>query len=227
MRELFKRIQKADIGIEHACEVGVYLPESSNILEFLQLGIRGTLVEANPEMVEKIHRYFAGRANVRIYPYAMWDSDGEITLAHAKSSTFVAALGSSPALKNDNYTIAENNSFTVQCRTFSRIDDGTIDLLSIDIEGADWYVLKHLVSRPKVISVETHGKYYVNPFLDSITSWMEREGYVAWYKDGSDTIYVRKGLITLRLTDRLALRSRNLRLAMRRAKGKLKRLVQF
>ncbi|MCE7935841.1 MAG: FkbM family methyltransferase [Chlorobi bacterium CHB2] len=227
MRELFKRIQKAGIGIEHACEVGVYLPESSNILEFLQLGIRGTLVEANPEMVEKIHRYFAGRANVRIYPYAMWDSDGEITLAHAKSSTFVAALGSSPALKNDNYTIAENNSFTVQCRTFSRIDDGTIDLLSIDIEGADWYVLKHLVSRPKVISVETHGKYYVNPFLDSITSWMEREGYVAWYKDGSDTIYVRKGLITLRLTDRLALCSRNLRLAMRRAKGKLKRLVRF
>jgi len=40
-------------------------------------------------------------------------------------------------------------------------------------------VLKHLVSRPKVISIETHGKYYLNPFLTEITQWMEREGYTA------------------------------------------------
>jgi len=116
MRELFKRIQKANISIQHACEVGVYLPESSNILEFIQGGVRGTLVEANPEMVEKIHSYFAEYPQLLVHPYAIWDSEGTITLARAESSTFVAALGSSPALKNDNYRFAEQNSITVESR---------------------------------------------------------------------------------------------------------------
>jgi hypothetical protein len=41
-------------------------------------------------------------------------------------------------------------------------------LLSVDTEGCEWYALKNLKSRPKVISLETHGKYYTNAYIKEI-----------------------------------------------------------
>ena len=92
---------------------------------------------------------------------------------------------------NDGYVIAAGRSFTVPAVTFDTIDDGTIDVLAIDIEGGEWFVLRHLVSRPAIISVETHGKRYVNPYRAEIDAWMRAEGYGAWYRDDSDTVYRR------------------------------------
>ena len=43
-----------------------------------------------------------------------------------------------------------------------------IDLLSVDTEGCEWFVLQTLRSRPAVISIETHGGLYLNPHRDEI-----------------------------------------------------------
>ncbi len=189
-KEIYRKLKKKHLTFQHVCEVGVYLPETSNIIDFIKDGLRATLVEADTVTAEKIKDYFKNY-NIRLYPMAIWDFNGTIQISKAAASTFVTALQSSPAIVNDKYKVSEENTFEVPCVVFSDIDDGTIDLLSIDVEGCEWYVIKHLKSRPAIISVETHGKHYTNPFINEIKKWMEKENYIVWYKDKSDTVFVR------------------------------------
>lgn len=181
----------------------VYIPQTSNIKEFIQEGIRATLVEADPEVAEQVRAAF-GDKNAQVHAVAVWDTNGTLKLSRAASSTFATELPTSPALENDRHRISDATTFEVPCVRFSTLDDGTIDLLSIDIEGGEWYVLKHLRSRPKVLSIETHGKYYTNPFLQEITTWLSAHQYLLWYKDGSDSVYIRQGLFRVSLADNLA-----------------------
>jgi len=201
MSRFYEKLTARNLTFQHVCEVGVYRPETTQLAAFIRRGVRTTLVEANPQAVAQLRQAFAG-AHVRIHPVAVWDTPGTLTMARAASSTFATALASSPALVNDRYRLREATTFEVPCVQFSDLDDGTIDLLGIDIEGADWYVLKHLRSRPRVLAIETHGKYYTNPFLSQIKQWLHAHGYVLWYKDRSDSVYIQDGLLVVSLADR-------------------------
>ena len=201
MKRIYQKLLDKKIAFQHVCEIGVYLPETSNIIDFIKDGVKATLVEADPVTVEKIRDYFKGY-NITIHPFAVWDTNGTLQFSKAASSTFATELPNSPALENDNYQIDAANTFEVPCRVFSDLDEGNIDLLSIDIEGGEWYALKHLTSRPKVISVETHGKYYTNPFLQEINNWIRENGYEIWFKDGSDTVFIKQGLFVITASDR-------------------------
>ncbi len=205
LKKIYIKLKSRNITFHHVCEVGVYLPETSNILDFIKDGVRATLVEADPVTAEKIKDYFKGY-NVKLFPVAVWDSNGTIKLSQAGGSTFVNAVASSPAIINEKYKISEENTFEVPCMIFSDIDDGSIDLLSVDVEGCEWYVIKYLQSRPAVISVETHGKYYTNPFLSEIKNWMINENYAIWYKDKSDTIFVRRNAFLPNMNDKIQTR---------------------
>ena len=123
---------------------------------------------------------------------------------------------------NDNYTVNEEDKFTAKSLKFSEIDNGGFDLLSVDIEGAEWYVIKHMQSRPAVISLETHGKYYVNSKAVEINTWMAKNGYSIWYKDKSDTVYVKKGTFSISIFENIGLLFTNTSLMLTRLKGKLK-----
>lgn len=199
-KKIFKRLNERHLRFKHVCEVGVYLPETSNVINFIQTGSRATLVEADPVIIKKIKEFFANY-DVSVVNVAIWETNGTVKLSKAAASTFVTDLESSPAIINDSYEFSEENTFEVRSQIFSEIDDGTIDLLSIDIEGSEWFVIKNLVSRPKVISVETHGKYYCNPHLKEILSWMERNNYKIWYKDSSDTVFVQNEFLKPSLID--------------------------
>jgi FkbM family methyltransferase len=201
-KKIYRKIKSRGISINHACEVGVYLPETSNIVDFIKEGIRTSLVEADPETVAILNDYFK-KYNVTIFPVAVWSSSGTVRLSRAAASTFVSELESSPAIVNDKYKVEMGNSFEVKCVVFSEIDKGDIELLSIDIEGGEWHVINHLKSRPKIISVETHGKYYTNPFIKEITQWMRENQYGLWFKDASDTVFMKNEIGTSSLGDQL------------------------
>ncbi|TVT41246.1 FkbM family methyltransferase [Hymenobacter setariae] len=203
MSLMYQKLRARGLTFTHVCEVGVYIPETSNILDFINNGVRATLVEADPDVAQKIKAAFATK-NIDLHPVAVWDTNGTLKLSKAASSTFATELPTSPALENDRYHVSEATTFEVPCVQFSTIDDGTIDLLSIDIEGGEWYVLKHLVSSPKVLSIETHGKYYTNPFLTEITAWLAQHQYTLWYKDGSDSVFIKEGLFPISVFDKLA-----------------------
>lgn len=206
MTRIYEKLKPKHLTFKHVCEVGVYVPSTSNILDFIRDGVRATLVEADPDVARQIEATFADAPNVTLHPVAVWDTAGTLKLSKAASSTFATELPTSPALANDHYRISSATTFEVPCVQFSQLDDGSIDLLSIDIEGGEWYVLKHLRSRPQVLSLETHGKYYTNPFLAEIMGWLQANGYVLWYKDGSDSVYIKQGLFTVSLADQLEAR---------------------
>jgi FkbM family methyltransferase len=220
---IYRKLKEKKIQFNHVCEVGVYLPETSNIVDFIFEGIKTTLVEPDNKSIAAINQFFSKQKNITLFPYAIYDYNGTIKLAKAEASTFISELKASPALVNDAYKVSEENSYEVPCRLFSTIDSGDIDLLSIDIEGAEWYVLKSMTSRPKVISVETHGNSYQNPFLQEIEQWIETNNYKIWYKDQSDTVYIQQNLFEITTIEKIVLKFKNLHLAWRRfKKGLLK-----
>ena len=139
------------------------------------------------------------------------------------ASTFARDLPESPALVNDNYTIDSKDTFEVECKVFNDLDMGNIELLSVDTEGCEWYILKNLVSRPKIISLETHGKYYVNPFIDDINAWLKANGYSIWYKTRSDSVYYLSDTLNAGILEKTDLVLTNLFLEFRKLKKILKK----
>jgi FkbM family methyltransferase len=224
--ELYKQCKSKGLSFNHVCEVGVYLPETSNILEFILEGVKTTLVEPDPKNVLAIREFFKDNDNISLFPIAIFDYNGVIELSQRESSTFVSSLESSPALVNDSYHKNESDNFEVECKTFDTIDDGSIDLLSIDTEGCEWYVIKNITSRPKVISIETHGKSYINPFLKEITDWFQANHYVIWYKDNSDSVYVKDNLFTVTPGERVKLRIKILSLKLSMLKYRIKKIMK-
>ncbi len=194
------------------------MPDTSNVIDYIEEGVKTTLVEANPEFVGKIEDRFTGYHNVQLHPKAVHHTKGILSFYKRGPSTFASDV-LSPAIINDQYQAIEGDRFEVEAVTFDSIDNGDIDLLSIDIEGAEWNVLMHLKSRPKVISVETHGKYYTNPELKKIKDWMFTEGYTLWFKDKSDSVFVKANIINIDLSDRLRLFFYNIYLSLRKLKG--------
>jgi FkbM family methyltransferase len=218
-KRIYRKFISKRIAIDHICEVGVFLPEISNIVDFIVRDrIRTTLVEPDPKSIAAIQRYFVEYDNVRLLPYAVYDYNGVLELVQRAASTFVAELPYSPAQINDHYQVRQEDTFSVECKKFDEIDDGSIGLLSVDTEGCEWYVLKYMKSRPAIISLETHGKSYLNPFLKEIRHWMAANGYGRWYMDRTDTIFYRKGAFPVNGWERLELAAMGFFVKFRRAR---------
>lgn len=223
----YNKLKNKKYKPQRICEVGVYLPEESNIIGFIRDNVATTLVEANPKYVLKINEYFANRNNVSVIEAAVFDFHGKIELCSQESSTFISQLEASPAIINDNLNVTEADKFIANSVLFSEIDKGDFDLVSIDIEGAEWYVIKHMTSRPNIISIETHGKYYTNPKISEISSWMEMNNYLIWYKDNSDTVYIKSGIFNVTAREKLSILLKNIEINLIKKKRFFKGLLQI
>ena len=49
----------------------------------------------------------------------------------------------------------------------------------LDMEGSEWFVLKHLISRPKIVIIEMQNsdETYKNPFFNEILNWFKENNY--------------------------------------------------
>lgn len=199
----YQKVKETGVEYHHVAEVGVWHPDTSNVFDFILEGTRATLVEPDPRSVRLIEQRFKDFDNVELHPCALCDFAGDVELFSLESSTFLGSLEASPAIVNDCYAKSEADAFNVRAVKFSQIDDGCIDVLSVDTEGSEWFVLKHMKSRPVVISLETHGGAYVNPHYQDITQWMTQNNYVLWYKGRCDSVYAQRGKVKITLLDRL------------------------
>jgi len=225
-KTIFRKLQKKGFMPKHVAEVGVYQPETSNVYDYIQMDVRTTLVEPDPRSIELIKEHFSGMNNITLHQVAIYERNGKIELAQRDASTFVSVLESSPAIVNDSYRLNKEDTFIVEAKKFDEIDDGSIDLLSVDVEGSEWYVIQNLVSRPAVISIETHGAIYVNPRIDDIKRWMADNDYIIWYKDKSDSIFFKRGLINVTFIDKAKLLLYQLYLKIRRIRKIVKKSVK-
>lgn len=210
----------------HVVEVGVWHPDTSNVYQYIQDGKRTTLIEPDPDSIKLIKTEFGDKKNVTLHEVALCDFNGEVELYQRGSSTFVGVLSSSPALVNDNCDLKQTDKFTAKAKLFSEIDDGTIDLISIDTEGSEWFVIKNMISRPIVISIETHGGMYVNPYIDDLLKWMHKNNYRLWYKDKSDSVFTLQDTIPISFRDEVCLIKVNLLIFLRSNKKRLGKIIK-
>jgi FkbM family methyltransferase len=222
---IYERFSKEEFYPSHVAEVGVYHPETSTIYEYLIEDVKCTLVEPDPHSTSLIKNHFRSNQNLILHEVAIYDSCGNIDLVKQNASTYVAEIDRPPSKVNDESRLTEADKFTVEATTFDQIDDGTIDLLSIDIEGCEWYVLKYMISRPQVISLETHGGIYINPFKKEILNWMSENNYIIYYKTASDSIFVRKDKFKITSMDKIELLISDIIISARRNKKKIKRFL--
>ena len=182
VKEIYFKCKSLNIKPMHIAQVAIYIPKKSNVLDFINDGIRTILMEANLNVTSVFETYFKGSENISLYPVAAYYKNGTISLYQRAGSTFIGDIGVHPAIINDYYKIADEDKFEVETKKFSAIDDGTIELLSVGIERAEWYVMQELISRPTVISEETHSKYYIKPELKELKAYMDQHGYIIWQK---------------------------------------------
>lgn len=214
---IHRKLSRKGFAPAHVAEVGVYHPETSNVLDYIEAGVRATLIEPDPESIELIHERLDGYDNVTLIPVAIGDQRGRLTLVQRGASTYVRGVAS-PAQINDGYAPGAQDELEVDSVPMNELDDGSIDLLSVDTEGSEWTVIKNLTSHPAVLSVETHGAAYVNPNLQSILQWCRERGYQILYKDKTDTVFVRPEAVRVTPWDRLRLRITDARIRLRRAR---------
>jgi FkbM family methyltransferase len=222
MNRLTEMLKKKNYTPRHVCEVGVWHPRTSNIKYYIEKNIKSLLIEPDPESIELIEKEWGERKNLTLKTVACTDFEGTIDLHKAGSSSFVSSTKNSPAMVNDSFDIKKNISTKVDAKKFSSEDPGDIDLISIDIEGSEWFVIKHMLSRPDIISIETHGGYYINPHIEDIKMWMDEYNYVLWFKDNSDSVYVKKHIIKVEINEILFLMLKNIHLIFRRYRKGLK-----
>ena len=215
-------LKKKNYTPRHVCEVGVWHPRTSNIKYYIEKNIKSLLIEPDPESIALIKKEWGDRKNLTLKTVACTDFEGTIDLHKAGSSSFVSSTKNSPAMVNDSFDIKKNISTKVDAKKFSSEDPGDIDLISIDIEGSEWFVIKHMLSRPDIISIETHGGYYINPHIEDIKNWMDEYNYVLWFKDNSDSVYVKKHIIKVKFNEILFLMLKNIHLIFRRYRKGLK-----
>ena len=184
------------IGIEYhvICEVGVFMPDRSHIKNLIPNSKKVIMIEAQKKHADAIKKAFNQYNYVVVHNVAIYKENlDKIKLYCKNEATFIEGLAS-PEVVIQKYLPKESDAFYVEARTFDNYDDGDIDVLTVDIEGAEWYVIEKLISRPAIICLETHYKppLYVNPHMEEIDEWMVKNNYEKYCEDIGDTVYIKK-----------------------------------
>lgn len=208
---LHTAIKKSKISVKKAAEIGVFSYETSVLRTLIEQDVICHLYEAIPSYCEKIKPYVEQFKKTTLNCYAISNFDGQMTFCMAGPSTFSAAQDAAPAINHDQLDKHSLITVTVPCKNFASIDPGDYDLVSIDTEGSEFDVLSAMVSRPKVIAIETQSRDYVNPKLGSITDWMVENKYKLWLWNDTDTVFVRGTLPQRSLMESTLARWHNLR----------------
>jgi len=59
--------------------------------------------------------------------------------------------------------------------------------------------------------------------MPQISDWLRRHGYVLWYKDGSDSVYITQGLFAVSFLDKLETRQAELLIRWKKLKRVFKK----
>jgi FkbM family methyltransferase len=142
--------------------------DKSSTFKFYLEGSRGICIDANPQLVEKFRKV---RKNDIVINAAVSDVEEEVTFFISDEAPAVSTLDTK-TLKEWSKSFKFSREIVLKTRTLHGIlvenlpIGQDIDILSIDVEGHDYNVLKSInlkIYRPKIIVIEVH-----NLSLDTI-----------------------------------------------------------
>lgn len=160
-------------------EAGVGKLKLCRTKQFWSKGISCHLFEPNPEQFLEVAQAASCYPNVQVWPVALWDYMGEVTLYRYDSASWVEGVvpPREDLLQRESRS---NRANTVPCCPIDFYDSGNYDLALIDVESSEWKVLQHMVSRPRLISLELrHPKKrrHIHPDIEQIRKWLKDNNY--------------------------------------------------
>ena len=138
---------------------------------FEGLARRTLLIEPDPEMAAAARRNYPW-AEVR--QVAVAREFGTANLRKLNGSSYIKGIPWAPAFDVCPDKARKAGKVPVATVPFSVLDDGEIDLLNLDCEGSEWYVLEKMKSRPRILQVELYPKHGHHR---EISAWLEAHGY--------------------------------------------------
>jgi FkbM family methyltransferase len=180
--------------VQSVCEVGVNAPDKCSVAAFIRAGARAVLVEPLPWLAKELREAFPAAS---VIEGVCADAPGTMRLYDRGEGSWIETVpeGGSPDEVKSKITrgsFEEKFVREVQAVTFDAIDPGDLDILCVDVEGAEWAVLSRMASRPAIVRAETHfcGSGYQNPFLKEMRARMAALGYEVLLEDVSDTVWI-------------------------------------
>lgn len=152
------------------------------------------LFEAHPQTYHNLINSFGHYNNVVIQNIALFDRDGEIIFCEDGDSSYVDEIVS-PTKHNVPNIAATKNKITIGCKSIKHFDNNNIDIILVDTEGSEWRIIKDMISRPKLIVLETHNYddhgngAYSTPDIEQIINWMGVNNYSLIEKDSTDSYF--------------------------------------
>lgn len=177
---------------KHVCECATLFADTIETWGFLNYGCRMTLIEPQPEPFKTLVKEYGHLDTVRFFNVAIGWAHGTSLLMRdngPNGSAYIAGINAPRVQhrRDPNFT----SGIEVPRVPWEVVDDGTIDLLHLDMEGMEWTVLQQLISKPKMISVEWTAPDYVQPNAKEIEQWMDEGGYRQVGQVRVDRIYLR------------------------------------
>jgi len=156
-----------------------------------EIGCDVVAIDPTPRALEHIRPLLVKHPNLRLAPYAVWTADTEIDFFPPADPTHV-----SYSATNRQHTSAP---IRVPARTMASIAEefghDRVDLLKLDIEGAEYPVLDALDLGPlgvRVLCVEYHDDQGFRTMLGAARS-IARRGYRVSAVHRTDVTFVRDG----------------------------------
>lgn len=169
--------------------------DSSNSLYFEQSrGWDAVCIEPDPDAYSNL----TNNRNCKTINCAIGDQDGTITFFQHKTNSTLSGTGlgieENADRLRDRFQQQSYNQVEVQIRTFQSIIDQfdlpTIDILSIDVEGAELQVLNSFdidQAQPSIVIVE-HDRFIREPIQDK----MAQHQYKRVHRTRSNLIFVKE-----------------------------------
>jgi FkbM family methyltransferase len=180
-----------DIGAHHPTVI-------SNTALLYENGLRGTNVEANPNLIQAFMRERSEDLNLNL---GIAEQSGEMDFYFIDKwsgrNTFSKEAAEGFISDHPDFRISEVQkipTLTLNDLINKYLREKFPDFLSIDVEGLDYKVLKgtdfsHSHSHPRIICAETvdyQGKDNYEPF----SYMLERKGFTTYCRLAADTIFI-------------------------------------
>lgn len=165
--------------------------DASFDLALVELGCEVVAIDPTPRAIDYVTPMLAEHPNLAFAPYALWSSDCELEFFPPANREHVSFSATNRQRTTD--------PIRVDARTLGSImaerGHGKVDLLKMDIEGAEYPVLESLDlggAGVRVLCVEFHNDHGVRALLHAIRA-IERRGFDVVATHRTDVTFVRAG----------------------------------
>ncbi len=158
--------------------------------DYWKYGIECYLFEPNKIYYDELCKVSKEYKNVKLFDCAITEDNKKYDFWSCGETSFLNGINA-PVIKKERFLLKNIKQIQVEGKKISEFDKGNIDFLFLDTEGAEWFCLKHLISRPKIVVIETHGENYINPYIHQINAWILKNQYSIMATNDSDSFFIR------------------------------------